>query len=167
MITQITPKKVYLAGPLGFSEVGRAFTYNALIPGLLALGHYVIDPFRLHDQEKIDKIIAMPYGCEKRDAWVAMNKEIGSYNAKAIYNCDMMLAILDGVDVDSGTASEIGYAAALNKLIVGYRGDFRLSSDNEGSTINLQVEYFINSNGGKIYTTLDSLLKSRELCPLG
>ena len=42
------------------------------------------------------------------------------------------MAVLDGTDVDSGTAAEIGYAFARGKLIVGYRGDFRLSADNEG-----------------------------------
>jgi len=65
-----------------------------------------------------------------------------------------MLAVLDGTDVDSGTAAEIGYAAALNKKICGYRGDFRKSGDNEGSVINLQVEYFILSSGGQIVSDL-------------
>lgn len=38
-----------------------------------------------------------------------------------------MLAILDGQDVDSGTAAEIGYAFARRKPIVGYRGDLRVA----------------------------------------
>jgi nucleoside 2-deoxyribosyltransferase len=37
-----------------------------------------------------------------------------------------MLAILDGQDVDSGTAAEIGYAFARRKPIV-YRGDLRVA----------------------------------------
>ena len=61
-----------------------------------------------------------------------------------------MLAVLDGTDVDSGTASEIGYAYAKGKPMVGYRGDFRLSSDNEGGVVNLQVQYFILTSGGSI-----------------
>ncbi len=68
-----------------------------------------------------------------------------------------MIAVLDGVDVDSGTAAEIGYAFGIGKLIVGYRGDFRLSADNEGSTVNLQVEYFIRKSGGSIVTRLEDL----------
>ena len=70
--------------------------------------------------------------------------------------------MLDGVDVDSGTAAEIGYAFARGKLIVGYRGDFRLSADNEGSVVNLQVEYFIRESGGTIvgrYEDLESHLR--------
>jgi nucleoside 2-deoxyribosyltransferase len=73
-----------------------------------------------------------------------------------------VVAVLDGVDVDSGTAAEIGYAFARGKLIVGYRGDFRLSADNEGSIVNLQVEYFIRESGGTIverYEDLESALR--------
>jgi nucleoside 2-deoxyribosyltransferase len=67
---------------------------------------------------------------------------------------DLIFAVLDGVDVDSGTAAEIGYGFAKGKKIVGYRGDFRLSADNEGSIVNLQVEYFIKASGGTILTRL-------------
>ena len=35
----------------------------------------------------------------------------------------------------------IGYAFARGKPIIGYRGDLRLSSDNVGLTVNLQVEF--------------------------
>ena len=70
-----------------------------------------------------------------------------------------MVAVLDGADVDSGTAAEIGYAFARGKLIVGYRGDFRLSADNEGGTVNLQVEYFIRESGG---TIVEPVRGSRE-----
>ena len=68
-----------------------------------------------------------------------------------------MLAVLDGADVDSGTAAEIGYAFARGKRILGYRGDFRLAADNVGSIVNLQVEYFITAGGGEIVTTLAAL----------
>jgi nucleoside 2-deoxyribosyltransferase len=64
--------------------------------------------------------------------------------------CDVVLANLDGQDVDSGTAAEIGYAFAKGKPIIGYRGDLRLSSDNVGLTVNLQVEFFIRESGGEI-----------------
>src|ERR1051325_4485539 len=83
--------------------------------------------------------------------------KIGGNNASAIDRCDAVFAILDGVDVDSGTASEIGYAFARGKPILGYRGDCRLSADNEGATVNLQVEFFIRKSGGTIITTLAQL----------
>jgi len=71
--------------------------------------------------------------------------------------------VLDGPDVDSGTAAEIGYAFARGKLIVGYRGDSRVSADNEGGVVNLQVEFFIRASGGTIvdrYEDLRSGLRS-------
>ena len=75
-----------------------------------------------------------------------------------------MLAILDGTDVDSGTASEIGYAFALGKKILGYRGDFRLTGDNPGSTVNLQVEYFIRKSGGRIVRSVEELADALVGC---
>jgi nucleoside 2-deoxyribosyltransferase len=68
--------------------------------------------------------------------------------------------VLDGTDVDSGSAAEVGYAFAKGKPILGYRGDFRLSADNEGSMVNLQVEYFIRQSGGDIITQIADLEKS-------
>jgi nucleoside 2-deoxyribosyltransferase len=80
---------------------------------------------------------------------------------KAIEAADGLVAVLDGTDVDSGTASEIGYGSALGKQIIGYRSDSRLSADNESLVVNLQVEYFIRRNGGTIVRKLDEL--EREL----
>ena len=101
----------------------------------------------------------MEYGKEKKAAWQKLNNVMGERNAGAIKASDGMLAILDGVDIDSGTASEIGYAYGLGKIIAGYRGDFRLSSDNEGSIVNLQVEYFIRNSGGEIVTSIEDFDK--------
>ena len=83
--------------------------------------------------------------------------KVAARNEKAIRKCDVIVAVLDGADVDSGTASEIGFAYALGKRIYGYRGDFRRAGDNEGSIVNLQVEHWIESSGGCIVTSLDRL----------
>jgi nucleoside 2-deoxyribosyltransferase len=149
--------KIYMASPLGFSEAGRSFYNGTLIPEVMRLGFEVIDPWTLTDQAKIDAVEKMPYGVERRDAWRRLNVEIGGNNRAGIDRSDAVLAVLDGTDVDSGTAAEIGYAFAKGKPILGYRGDFRLSADNEGSTVNLQVEYFIRQSGGDIVTKLADL----------
>jgi nucleoside 2-deoxyribosyltransferase len=99
----------------------------------------------------------MTYGTEKRAEWRRVNAEIGRNNQAAIDRCDAVFAVLDGADVDSGTACEIGYAFALGKPILGYRGDIRLSADNEGAIVNLQVEYFIRQSGGEIITRFTDL----------
>jgi nucleoside 2-deoxyribosyltransferase len=99
----------------------------------------------------------MPYGEPRREAWRKLNRRIGAKNRDLIDACDLALAVLDGVDVDSGTAAEIGYAFAKSKPILGYRGDFRLSADNDGAIVNLQVEYFIRASGGTIIGRMDEL----------
>jgi nucleoside 2-deoxyribosyltransferase len=149
--------RVYLAGPLGFSEAGRHFYQSVFIPFVTGLGYEIIDPWANTDQRTIDAIERMPPGPERGAAWRALNHEIGAANRAAIDRAHGVIAILDGTDVDSGTAAEIGYAFARGKLIVGYRGDFRLSADNEGSIVNLQVEYFIRESGGTIVTRYEDL----------
>jgi nucleoside 2-deoxyribosyltransferase len=154
--------KIYLAGPLGFSEAGRFYQDIVLLPALGRTGHEILNPWKLTDQRKIDVVLAMPYGPARRDAWRHLNAEIGGNNRAAINRSDAVFAILDGVDVDSGTAAEIGYAFAQGKPILGYRGDFRLAADNEGATVNLQVEYFIRQSGGDIVTSLADALARLE-----
>ncbi len=150
--------KIYTAGPLGFSEAGRAF-HLEMVKQLTDLKHEVLDPWTFAPK-KIAKVLAMPYGKARRDAWLRLNPLIGAANQALIDQADVIVAVLDGVDVDSGTAAEIGYGFARGKKILGYRGDFRLAADNEGSLVNLQVEYFIRASGGTIITTIDDLPKA-------
>ena len=89
-----------------------------------------------------------------------MNRAIGGRNAELISDAAGVLAFLDGPDVDSGTAAEIGYAAALHKPIVGIRSDFRVSGDNEATVVNLQVEWFVADSGGTIVGELDAGLRA-------
>ena len=159
-----TPARIYMASPLGFSEAGRHFYDGVLVPFVRSLGFEVLDPWALTDPARIDAVKALPRGPAKRDAWRTLNHEMGATNRKAIDSAAGVVAVLDGVDVDSGTAAEIGYAFARGKLIVGYRGDFRLSADNEGGTVNLQVEYFIRESGGTIVERYEELASA--LAPL-
>jgi nucleoside 2-deoxyribosyltransferase len=149
--------KIYLASPLGFSEAGRYFYDGRLIPAIQWIGYEVLDPWKLTDLDKIQKIERMLYGEERRDAWKKLNMEIAENNRGAIDRSDGLVAVLDGTDVDSGTAAEIGYGFAKGKPILGYRGDKRLSADNEGAAVNLQVEYFILASGGTIVTEIERL----------
>ena len=165
--TLLMKKSLYVASPLGFSEAGNYFMLNQLFPLLHKLGYGIIDPWKLTEQAKIEKILAMEYGREKKEAWARLNPEIGKNNQAGIEKSDGLLAILDGVDVDSGTASEIGYAAALKKPVLGYRGDFRLAADNDGSIVNLQVEFFVRLHGGTIVTSLAEMERCLpEIFPL-
>ena len=47
----------------------------------------------------------------------------------ALDNCEVVVAILDGPDADSGTSFEMGYARGRGKRVIGVRTDFRGSKD--------------------------------------
>ena len=147
-------KKIYIASPLGFSEAGRFFLYEKLVPLFTSLRLDVIDPWVLTSPELINSASSMPAGKQKIKAWSGLNRVIAENNVKGIMESDGVFAVLDGTDVDSGTAAEIGYASASGKIITAYRGDFRSAGDNEGSVVNLQVVWFIESSGGRITSSL-------------
>ena len=148
---------IYTAGPLGFSEPGRHFHNEVFLPMLRRIGYTPLDPWVLTD---VTPALNLPAGSpERREMWRKLNPSIAYNNMRAIMESKIIVANLDGPDVDSGTAAEIGFAVAVKRLIIGYRSDFRLSSENEGAKINLQVEYFITSSGGEIVTTLVDLEK--------
>ena len=157
-------KKAYCASPLGFSEAGRLFLRGKLHPAIEHAGFAVIDPWKLTPEEEFSRVSSIIDADARKKAWRELNFVIGRNNACGIDDADCVVAVLDGSDVDSGTASEIGYACAKGKPVIGYRSDFRLSGDNEGSLVNLQIEYFIRRSGGTLVSSLDEL--ERELGPL-
>jgi len=61
-------------------------------------------------------------------------------NLQAMDECDLMVAILDGPQVDDGTAWEVGYFFSQGKRIIGIRTDFRRAGEAEKSKVNLMVE---------------------------
>ena len=65
-------------------------------------------------------------------------KEIYERNLIGLGNADVVVAVLDGTDVDSGTEWECGYAFARCKPVFGLRTDYRSFSPKE--TVNLQVQ---------------------------
>ena len=156
-VSYLQGKRIYLANPLGFSEAGTRFIREVLAPELTRLGGQVVNPFDLVDKDRVGKISSMSPSPDRVEKWRVLNAEIGKLNQENIDKCDVVFAVLDGPDVDSGTASEIGYAYARQKLIVGYRSDFRLSADNEGGIVNLQVEHFIRASGGTIVSKVSEI----------
>ncbi|MCA9459998.1 MAG: nucleoside 2-deoxyribosyltransferase, partial [Nanoarchaeota archaeon] len=125
------------------------------------LGFEILDPWKENDTIELQNALNLPISENKVKILKKINYKIGQTNQKLIDSCDILLAILDGTDVDSGTSSEIGYAFAKNKLILAYRGDFRLSCENIGGIVNAQVEYFINkgnNNSSRISRNIDELL---------
>lgn len=147
-------KRVYVASPLGFDEPGRAFSAGVLLPALMAREVEVLDPWA--GGAAIVAALALDDPGARRAALREANRSVAADNVAMIEACDAVFAVLDGVDVDSGTASEIGYAAALGKPVIGWRSDLRDAGDNEAALVNLQVEHFVRANGGSLHTALDA-----------
>lgn len=150
--------RVYLASPLGFAESTTHFMEHLI--ERVAPHVEVTNPW---DDKRFEEEFVRIGGIDSRaEAYAALakiNTELGRANAESICNADGVVAVLDGVDVDSGTAAEIGYAFALGKRCYGLRTDFRLAGDNPGLMVNLQVQYFIEASGGSVQTTIEGLLE--------
>lgn len=71
---------------------------------------------------------------------VGLPGEIFWSNVKALDECKIMVAILDGSQVDDGTAWEVGYHYARGGKIVGIRTDFRKAGEAASSRVNAMVE---------------------------
>lgn len=74
---------------------------------------------------------------------------------------NIVVALLDGQDVDSGTCIELGYAYAKNKKIFGLITDFRsyCTNDHEPQRPNLMV-WGVCEEGNTFFHTLTELSRS-------
>ena len=154
-----TSPKVYMAGPLGFTAAGRLYHETVLEPAVRASGLTPLDPWAVGPE--VQAVLELAVGSAERAARLPeVNRAIGARNARLIEECDAVLAVLDGNDVDSGTAAEIGYAAAKHKPVVGLRCDHRVTGDNEATLVNLQVEWFVVESGGRLETDLADAIAS-------
>ena len=149
--------RVYLASPLGFAESTRAFM-DHVTRALEGDALQLVNPWENDDyDDALRQAMTIPHHDERVAAMSAINHRIATWNEAAIRRCDAVVAVLDGVDVDSGTASEIGFAYALGKRVIGLRTDFRLAGDNLGAVVNLQVQHFIAASGGRIVRDVAAL----------
>lgn len=152
-------RRAYLASPLGFAASTQGFMAELV----RALGEVVAveNPWDLGGPELADAFAganALAGYDERVAALHAIDMRIGAQNEAAIRRSDLVVAVLDGVDIDSGTASEIGFAYGLGKRSYGLRTDWRLAGDNIGATVNLQVQYWIEASGGAIYSDVAALI---------
>ena len=79
-----------------------------------------------------------------------------------ISTCDFMVAILDGAQVDDGTAWEIGYAYAKGKIIIGLRTDFRCAGENSLVKVNCMIDkacWRIHTSEEEVLKSVDTLMK--------
>jgi nucleoside 2-deoxyribosyltransferase len=116
--------RLYFAGPL-FTQAERAWN-RAIADALSAAGHRVFLP-----QTEVQAIDSL-----EADA-------IFQVDVDGVKSADVVVAILDGADADSGTCFECGIAYALGIPIVAVRTDFRGGGDalpgQKLATVNLML----------------------------
>jgi len=106
--------KIYMAGPL-FTLAEREF--NARLAEIL-------------QKKRPDLVIILPQNeAFKFDNIENKNAKIFKDCIQSIEHADIIVAILDGADADSGTSVELGYAYSKGKAILGIRTDFRISEE--------------------------------------
>jgi nucleoside 2-deoxyribosyltransferase len=156
-VTAAGRRTIYLASPLGFAGATLGFM-RELETALAALA-VVHNPWTAGDfGAAFAAVAALTDRREHARRLHDLDMRIAAGNEAAIRRCDFVVAVLDGVDVDSGTASEIGFAYGLGKRSYGLRTDSRLAGDKHGALVNLQVQYWIEASGGHIVTTVGDLL---------
>ena len=115
----------------------------------------VVDPWILVSDAELDE--AYRAGREREIA-----AETGRRNTEALRSCTLLVAYLEGQEIDSGTAAEVGFATALGIRCFGLRTDRRQAGE-QGAAVNLQLESFITLSGGRIVTTLGELVEAVAL----
>lgn len=121
-------KLVYIAGPM-FSEAEKAFLEQIVNTLAASAG---LDPLA-------DFFLPHRDGAELGKG--STRREILEMDLRNLTSASVVVALLDGQDVDSGTCIELGYAYAKDKKIFGILTDFRsyCTSDTEPHRPNLMV----------------------------
>lgn len=133
------PKSVFISGPI-FSE-GEIWFIKQVASVVESLGFKALWAFMEERELLIDKKLAGKEWTEKVYAFVT----------ERIDKCDFVVAILDGVDVDSGTAWEIGYAVSKGKKVIGIKTDERIYAKDQA--VNLMIQESV-----KIVKSLEELM---------
>jgi nucleoside 2-deoxyribosyltransferase len=148
--------KIYLASPLGFMTGTQGYLQR-LKDHLSSQGFEILDPWSQDWSDSIAESFKAIASQGIRDAFTLTASTIGTANEKMIREADLLLAVLDGMEPDSGTVAELGFASALGKTVYGLRTDLRDAGDFPGVPLNLQVLHFINSSGGRLFRTIDEI----------
>lgn len=129
--------KIYMAGPL-FNE-GDRYTNQCNSDKLRALGYTTFLPQEVVITNKSSALVKA--ACFFMDL-------------KAINLCDALVVNCNGIEIDSGTAAEIGLGYGLGKKIVLYKSDVR-NYYNETHRVNNFVGGLVDN---KVYRTMEEVI---------
>jgi nucleoside 2-deoxyribosyltransferase len=147
--------KIYLASPLGFSPELKPYL-ERVKARLVELGYEVFDPWEQPFSKAIREASRIENHDDRLAAYTRLAQEIGAANENGIRESDTLLAVLDGAEVDSGTAAEVGFAVGIGRRAYGLRTDWRDSGE-FGLPLNLQILHFIERSGGKLFRSIEEI----------
>jgi nucleoside 2-deoxyribosyltransferase/predicted secreted protein len=134
--------RIYLAAPL-FSKAERNF--NATLSDLLK-------------QHLFEVFLPQEAGDDTDTRANAEQVRIFSKNKDDLDRADIVVAVIDGADADSGTAWEMGYAYAHNKPVIAIRTDFRRVGMHEQVNLMLEVSSKVVSSNIELLESVNSPL---------
>lgn len=141
--------RIYLAGPL-FSEAERDWLKKLQLE-LQDAGYEVVWPYELFEQSEVDS-----WGDKAA-------QKIMEHCRDALVGCDLAVALLDGAQVDDGTAWEIGFARAKGIPVFGIRTDFRFGGETANGRVNAMIAGSCETIAGNKKELFSSL---REKAPV-
>lgn len=113
---------------------------------------YFAGPLFTHAELRWNREMAARITSAGHNVWLPQEKaglafEEGAPTPRALFDsaitgieqADVVVAILDGADPDSGTAFECGYAHARGTPVIAVRTDFRLGGDDPNARVNLML----------------------------
>lgn len=131
--------RVYVAAPL-FSDAER--TYNARLAALL-------------EKNLFEVYLPQDAGDDSDARGESAQNHLFCKNLEALRESDIIVAIIEGADADSGTSWEMGYAFSEGKPVIALRTDFRRVGHHEH--VNLMLE-----QSATVVTSSDQLLAALQ-----
>jgi len=132
--------RVYLAAPL-FSDAERQF--NLQLSTMLE-SHF------------FEVYLPQEAGDDSHDRGREEHWRIFESNLKALAESDMLVAVIEGADADSGTSWEMGYAFGHGIPVYSVRTDFRIAGQHELVNLMLEQSSVIVRNVGDLPRILNS-----------
>jgi len=131
--------QIYFAAPL-FNDAELIFN-KKLAEQLEGVGFTVYLPQEGEDKPSVDNVT-------KTDL-----KKIYQLDIEHLIEADIIVAVADGADMDSGTAYEVGYAVALKKPVYILRTDIRMQNNSE------YVNLMIQEGADEIFLSVDTMIQ--------
>ncbi|WP_161878170.1 nucleoside 2-deoxyribosyltransferase [Alkalibacterium sp. MB6] len=153
---------IYFASPL-FSEMEQL--YNA----------HVVKKLRDQFNEQVNIYLPQENDAINDKSNYASSIQIADGDNAYLEKSDLLIAVLDGVAMDAGVASEIGYFYSMNKPIIGVYSDIRQGANGNQAKLNALDEVaespfsYVNlytvglvKKRGTLVTTVDQLIEEIE-----